>query len=270
MPQIDSIISSQKFELIRDRIADILIDEINGQAELGNDVGLSALYVENHIPIDNVKLPAIVVSIGRASYQNKSQISVDGSYDFYIDVFSKGVAGDTKNGDAVASLKVQKIVGMVRAILENPAYMTLGFAKPFSCRSIISEINFGTIQDKDEKNVQMARMTFNIVAPESVNLREMNVIYEYATSVRIADSNAGYLFSGSGIVPDADACSPAILNINGTFHKSINSGSTFDLNVVDQDGNAVGSPDGENYVVNTTGGSGFTLNQYIELLNIYE
>lgn len=254
MPKINSIINPQNYELIRDRIAEIIVDEIEGQKALGNDIGLKVLYLENHIPVSHTNLPCIVISTSKGSYKNKTQKSIDGNYDFFIDVITKSKSTKTENGDKISAVYVQKVVGLIRTILESPVYNTLGFAKPFSCRSIISGIEFGTLKDVDEENVQLGRLTFNIDVPESMKFVEPVLIYEYVTSVKLGESNSGYLFSGQNPSPDdGPVCSPAILNINGVSFDEIASGGTLDLQVVNQSGALVGSKVGVNWVVNTGG-----------------
>lgn len=267
MPLINSTIETQAFELIRDRIADILIDEIQGQADLGNDIGLKSLYTERHVPVDHVKLPAIAISMDRVSYDNKSRKSVDGEYTYFIDVIDKSATTATEHGDTKASKRIQKIVGIIRMILYSPVYETLGFEKPFISRHAITEISFGTFQDKDQENVQMARISFVVRAAEGVKFIEPTLLYEYTTSVRIGDSDSGYVFSGSGVEEPVPTCDPSILNINGSEFTSIASGGSFDLSVRDQNGNLVGSQNGEEWRVDTSGSSEEQLFEYI---NIYE
>lgn len=268
MPKINSIINPQKYEVIRDRIAEIIVDEIEGQKALGNNIGLKYLYLENHIPVSHTSLPCIVISTSKGTYKNKSQISIDGNYDFYIDIIAKKKATTNENGDKLSAVYVQKVVGMIRTILESPVYNTLGFTKPFSCRSIISGIEFGTIKDVDEENVQLGRLTFNIDVPESMKFVDPVLIYEYVTSVKLGESNSGYLFSGQNPSPDdGPVCSPAILNINGVSFDEIASGGTLNLQIINQSGSPVGSQVGENWVVNTGGN---TEEESLQFLFIYE
>lgn len=273
MPLIETIISSQNFELIRDRIADILIDEIQGQADLGNDIGLKQLFTERHIPLDKTHLPAVCVSLGLSNYDNKSTRSIDGHHDFYIDVYVKEKSDDSSDGDKIASKKVQKIVGMIRMILESPIYFNLGWTPRIIERSIVSNIEFGTVQIKDELNIQMARITYKVQAAESVKLTTADIIYDYQTQVKIADLDAGYFFSGIGSsTPDpGDTCDPAILNVNGSLFTTIASGGTLNLRILDQNGDPTGSKtNSTTWTVNTGSGGTLTEEQLYQYTNIQE
>lgn len=271
MPQIETIISAQNFELIRDRIGEILIDEIQGQIDLGNNIELKTLFTERHIPLDKIHLPAIAVSVGQGDFSNKSPRSVDGEYSFYIDVFAKSKSIGDDDGDSLASKKVHKLVGVIRTILESPLYENLGFQAPFIARSIVSNIGFGTVQEKDESNIQMARMTFKLTTQEGVKLKSYDLIYDYWTQVKLGDTSKGYLFNGpdGSFPPDPDTCLPSTLNVNSALFTTIPSGDTYNLNVKDQDGNPVGVKVGTDLVVNITPGTS-TEEALFEYLNIFE
>lgn len=243
MPKIETAISPQNYELIRDRIADILIDEIEGQKAIGNDIKLNKMFIENHLPIDHTNLPAIVVSFGKAGYQNRSQISVEGNYDFYIDVISKGVANDDVNGDTRAAKNVQKIMGIIRTVLQSPMYNTLGFDKPFICTTSITEITFGTVQEKDEKNIQMGRMTFNVIVPEGLKFITPVLIYEFITQVKIGESQSGYMFSGCPQEPTPDD-DEVVVNVNGNYLGTYGCGQVIDIPVQYENGILTGIVDG--------------------------
>lgn len=268
MPKISSVIGPQNYELIRNRIAEILIDEIEGQKFLGNDIGLKVLYIENHLPVNHTNLPCIVISTSKGTYKNKSQKSIDGNYDFFIDIIQKSKSTDDDNADKLSAVYVQKVIGIIRTILESPMYNTLGFEKPFSCRSIVSGIEFGTMKDVDEKNVQLGRLTYNIDVPETMKFIQPVLIYEFVTSVKLDDSNSGYVFSGQNPSPDdGPSCSPAILKINGVSFDEIISGGELDLKVINQSGAMVGSKIGDDWVVNT---SGTTEEESFQFSFIYE
>lgn len=273
MPKIVSLIPPQRYELIRDRIADILIDEIQGQIDLGADIDsnlIGALYTEKHIPVDLIQLPCIVVTIAEGRFTNKSQRSVDGNYNYYIDVITSSKSNKDSDGDELASRKVQRIAGIVRTILESPVYNTLGFTRPFLSNLGISEIAFGTPQDRDEPNIQVARLTLAVRVPEGVEYIEPVLVYDAVTQVSIKDYPGGYVFSGFGtpnVIPPT--CDPVIVKLNNITFSTVQAGNTLNIPVLDQDGNPVGAIDGSTYVVNTTSGSP-SFESSFEFINIYE
>lgn len=273
MPKILNIIPPQRYELIRDRIADILIDEIQGQIDLGADIDstlIGALYTEKHIPVDLIQLPCIVVTLAEGRYSNKSQRSIDGNYNFYIDVIAGSKSNQNSDGDELASKKVQRVAGIVRTILESPVYNTLGFTKPFLSNLGITEIGFGTPQDRDEPNIQVARLTFSVRVPEDVQFINAVLVYDAVTQVSIKDYPGGYVFAGGGtptVIPPT--CDPVIIKLNNITFSTVPAGSTKNIPVLDQDGNPVGEIDGSTYVVNVAGGSA-SFESNFEFINIYE
>ena len=82
MAKINTIIQSQANEVIRDRIAEIIADEINNQIIMNYpspDID-ATVWVERSNSPDKTELPMIVVSLGGSTWGNKNQGSVDGTH----------------------------------------------------------------------------------------------------------------------------------------------------------------------------------------------
>ena len=70
---INTLIGQQKFELIRDRIAEILSTEIANQATIeGHDLWTENIFVwlERTAPFDKSELPCINVSMSSGEFDN--------------------------------------------------------------------------------------------------------------------------------------------------------------------------------------------------------
>lgn len=77
--------------------------------------------------------------------------------------------------------------------------------------------------------------------------------------------------TGFGEDDPATSCLPATLTVNGISFTVIPSGDTYALAVKDTDGLSVGEKIGNEWIVPAaSGGSGFSLNEYLRLQQIYE
>lgn len=197
MSNITTIIPRQQFEFIRDRIFEILVDEINGQYILTSDSEFNILsFIERNTPIDKTECPAMVVSYAKSDFSNKHQGSTDNAIVFNIDFFTNSKSNIADGGDKLSALKLHKLLGVARYILEDPIYKTLGFTAPYIMKSYVSEINIAAGNKEDATNTSMGRLTFNVVCNETNVLKTPELIEGFNTQVKIDNSGKGYFYEG--------------------------------------------------------------------------
>jgi hypothetical protein len=198
LSKIDFIIPSRNFELIRDRVAEILTDEIANQYVLSQDDDINAsVWGERTNPFDKTECPAINICLSNATYLNKHQGSFDGTYIFNIDVFSNSKAKADQPGDKSAALKCQRLLGLCQSILENPIYKTLGFSPGFISRVFTNDLNLAVPEKDDALNTMWGRLTFHVVANETSTLLTRGLIAGYETSVKIENTNNGHQYKSA-------------------------------------------------------------------------
>src|ERR1044072_4850712 len=100
MGQINHIISQQGFEKVRDRIGEILADELRhqGMNYYQDDLDVDVWGERTH-PFGIEELNAINVSLGTGAYANKNQGSVDGTYKYFVDVYGHAASTAVSRGD---------------------------------------------------------------------------------------------------------------------------------------------------------------------------
>lgn len=240
MGQIKGIIPPQFFEVIRNRIAEILIDELNCQVLLTYDTDLDAtVYVERFVPFDNTEMPAISVSFSAGDYNNQTVRDADGSYSYFIDIFTKAKTTDDDRGDKLAMLKLHKLLGVCRAIIQNPIYKTLGFEPPFIMSRQISNISIAQPKDGDTLSVVMGRLILKIVAPEDVQLLTAKLIKGFDTQVKLALTDKGYIYSGDNIpIPPV---TDGKVTVNNDDFGTVAEGDTLNVPVVNTYDEELGS-----------------------------
>ena len=240
MGQIKKIIPPQFFEVIRNRIAEILVDELDQQVLLTYDTDLDAtVYVERFVPFDNTEMNAINVSFSGGPYDNQTVRDVDGSYSYFIDVFTKANTTDADRGDTLAMFKLQKLLGVCRAIIQNPIYKTLGFQPPFIMSRQISSIAIAQPREGETLSVVMGRLILTIVAPEDIQLLTAKLIKGFDTQVKLALTDKGYIYSGDNIpIPPV---TDGKVTVNNDDFGTVAEGDTLNVPVVNTYDEELGS-----------------------------
>jgi len=253
MAQLNGIIGIQAFELVRDRIGSIIADEMANQYAMSYDEDLNLdVWIERLIRFDHTELPAINVVLERGELDGHSQVSTDGTYTYDIDVYTSAKADDSETGDTKAMLKLHKIIGKCRSILENSRYKTLGFSAPFvmnrGCRSIQIKIP----DSQEALNVVIGRLTMTVKVPETSELITPELIAGYDTVVKLYETDKGYVFSGNAIpVPPSYG---GEVFLNGVSFGIVQEGEELDIVVVDTNNVLVGSKISGVWVVPAAGG----------------
>lgn len=197
MALINNVIPSQNFELVRDRIGEILATEFAFQFTLTSNPELNPIvHVERIVPFDHTDMPCINVLLSRGNFDNITAKKSDGTYQFNIDIYAKSKSSQNQGGDSRASFIVQKLVGMAMAILENPRYNTLGFAAPSVSHTQVSDISIADPNNnQDAENIMMGRLSFQVRINENVELLTANNIVGYGTTVTLSETEQGYIFT---------------------------------------------------------------------------
>jgi len=176
--KILTAIPDQAFELVRDRIAEILLVELAAQATLQTDVEVKALlndvkiFSERFHPLNEAEFFGVEIFLFTGDYDNKSAGSARGSYTFYLDCFGRAASTNQQEGDVRSSLKLQKLIGIIRAILESPNWTTLGFTPP---NQFVGRTEVKGIKRTEEKNTQDSgnimfyRIVFDVIATEGTD-----------------------------------------------------------------------------------------------------
>lgn len=206
MSLINGQIPSQNYELIRDRIGAILATEIAYQASLDTTLEVpSKIDIERFIPYNaDTEFPAINVNFWKGEYGNTDVRKTEGTYYFNIDCYADSPNVGTVRGDKLATAKLQRIMGLVRAILKNPAYITLGFVA-----DVIGQVEIQGIYVAnksivpDALNETVGRVILKIRALETVNLiNNQNFAQEVTASLKIGTSNKGYFYDLVSLITD--------------------------------------------------------------------
>lgn len=195
MAKINTIITNGNFELIRDRIAQILVVELANQKLLTTNTLFDAtVWSERFIPFDKTDLPAINVYYVNSNYDNKTPISRRGQNTYNIDVHigSKHTSGI--DGDKNSLLNVQKLCHVIAEILSNPVYNNLDFTPGIIRHTEVTDIQISQPKEKDSTQIATGRVVFQAVANENSSEIQPIAADMYSTSVTLGETNKGYFY----------------------------------------------------------------------------
>lgn len=196
MSNITAEITPQGFEIIRDRIGEILADEFVAQFAIHSDSDRNPdVFVERITPIGKEEFPLVSVLYSRTSYDNNTAVSMKGKNFYNIDVYTGARSTSSEDGDSRAQKKLGRLLGMVRAILASPHYIRLGFAPPFIERTEVLDIEIADPRDdQNSSNMVMGRLVFQVDAPETVEQIQPTLAEGYDTQVKLDETEKGFVY----------------------------------------------------------------------------
>ena len=196
--KINNIITAQSFEIIRDQIALILGLEIRNQVLLSGNYEIDAtVYIERQVPPNASEMdagPLVNVLLGTGDYSNQDVSQSTGTYLFFIDVYTGAKSSSTKNGDTRSMLRMQKMLGVCRGILEATQYLTLGFVPPFVMGRKINSLQIAQPDAASADNIVRGRLVLEVKVPEYQQMVTANLIDGQDTTVFIDTSDEGYFW----------------------------------------------------------------------------
>jgi len=212
MPKIPHVIQTRNFEHVRRRVAEILQIELNNQSAIGYDDDLDLTVWEERItPISHAEKRVVNVRLNSDEFDNFFQLNKDGTISIAVDVYA------TYAGDGSLSMKkLQKILGVIDAILSDSRYKFLGFETPIISRAQVTSIEIADQRvQHDATNTCVGRVNFMVRVQETVEPVTPTLLDGYETTVLISDSNSGYLFE------NPEACLPGTVQIINSANQVI-------------------------------------------------
>lgn len=201
MPKIDGIIATSNVELVRNRIASIIADELANQYTLTSNAALSAtVAVGRTQSLNHTECPYVNVLLGQADIENQNQGYSDFICTFYIDCYSSSKATNATSGDILSQNNLLKLALVVRAILENPIYKTLDFSAGVVGNRRITGYQISP-PSGDGVVIAHGRMTYSVKVSGAIDLLEADLIGDHVTQVNIGESEEGYTWSTDGGMP---------------------------------------------------------------------
>jgi len=197
MSKILTEITAQRFELIRDRIAEIITDELNGQFIITSNSLFSAkVWLERFIPFDKTELPAVNIYFNGSNFDSQTPISSKSNNNYNIECSVSAKDTDSDAGDILANKKCHKLIGAIRYILENPNYLELDFTNPrFVFSTIVNNINISQPTNNSDGTFSVsAQIIFNVVSEELNGELSAIEAEKYTTTMKLNETEKGFYY----------------------------------------------------------------------------
>jgi len=232
MSLIEKEIPKNNYELVRDKIGAILYDELEVQFLTYNvqEANVTEVSIERTSPEDHIELATVNVSIAENSFENKHPGQSDGSVIYNIDVYVKQKSEPGKSGDQHSQYKLQRLLGIIRYILEDPQYKTLAYTIPFIKHTMVNRIELRAPSANDTANCAMGRLSFQVDMVEETSLLEGVWLESHITQVKLGISDKGYKYvygNEYGPPPPADNRYAKVVDEYGNVIAILNGGDVY-------------------------------------------
>ena len=195
MSRITELIPEQNFEIVRDVIGAIILDELSNQKVMQPNRFSEDLkvFTARSTPFQQSEKLMINVSCDNGNYTSRSQKGNHGGINYNVDIFARGYENASENGGLNASKLRDKYIGAIRYILSDTHYVTLGLPLGLIMgTSIESFENYEVPNSVDSAFVQMGRLVFNVRMTENQSLWDGVLVNSLFTNVRIDLTDKGY------------------------------------------------------------------------------
>jgi hypothetical protein len=199
---LDYAIGQSNFELVRDRIATIVKEELDNQAILNGSIAVpdpdlvADVYIERFSTPSEGEGTVIAVNLDNNRFDNQTAVSQLCEAHYNIDIFCNAVEDENTEGYEKSGKKAARIAGVIRAILQSPVYDRLRFANGIVERRSVQSMRFARINDEqDAQYTRMTRIDVIVQVNETVTGIVPVTAAGYDTQIKIELTNKGYLLT---------------------------------------------------------------------------
>lgn len=191
--KITETIQSQAFEVLTQTIGAILLLELTEQKTIQSyDMDLG-VFIERIEPIDKSEDVVVNVSLGAVNYDNHNEFESQGIHTFNIDTYTFGLESASQTANDNVRLKLQKVTGWIRYILQSTKYKTLSFNPGFVGGTYVQNINFDDNFGKEDTAMsRMSRLVLSVRASEFQNSDEILEFTGNDTTIKLDSTNKGF------------------------------------------------------------------------------
>lgn len=191
-------IPAQAFELIANRIAEILTIEIKNQVDIQNFDDEVEVVLERIHPFEGNEDVSVQVYFKGGNFDGQTQKDVQGEYMYFIDLYTTAMGIGSKTSSEISKNKNYRYTGIIRYILNSGKYPTLGFPAGMIGGKYIKSIsadlefsNFGADPSNSGSNIRLTRFIFIVRAQENQALWKGVALDGNTTNITYNESALG-------------------------------------------------------------------------------
>ncbi|MES2287264.1 MAG: hypothetical protein V4547_16350 [Bacteroidota bacterium] len=185
------------FEIVRDRIGEILFLELTKQKELfpANVPEKLNIFSEAIVPQEITEQVFINVLLDSEGYPSENPKSANAKTTFFVDIYTTGSETPETSGDTVSSNRLHRYIRFCRYILRSGKYSTLGFANNIiGGKSVEGFEVLMPAQKEDSAFTRFARLTFSVRLTENEQLWQGIALAGNDTGVKLQQTDDGYKY----------------------------------------------------------------------------
>lgn len=191
MPNLAPI-TEQNFELARNLIAAILVDELSINPVNGKQV---SVYTDRVTPIDKTNHPAININFARAEEPSLDNACNTFRYTYNIDCYANGLATVDAKAGKDAGAQLHRLIAIVKQVMLNQVYKNLLFTNgTVQNRSIDTIGVMDPFQKLDALSSHVGRIEYSIKLADSMQLGDSVAATSLLGRITLGDSDDGFLW----------------------------------------------------------------------------
>ena len=198
MAIISESIGTQGFELVANRIGEILLEEISNQQVIQSFDENVEIYLERQEPFDKSEDIMISVDYKMADYEGYTQRDSQSDCMYNIDIFVCGMGVGDIPASTIAKNKLYRYLGLIRYILSSGKYNTLGFPRGLIGGKYIKKIivdndysNHAKHGNLDGSYIRFARVYFSVRVQENQELWNGVALQGNTTNITVNETSLG-------------------------------------------------------------------------------
>jgi len=197
--KINEAIPIQSFEVVRQQIGSILAVELESQATLQNDNRLGAkVFDERFAKIDRSEGPVVNVTFVSSVLEHADPTGTRYLCTYHIDCYESSRSTQTKRGDTRSLVRLQKLMGVCRGILQHSKYIRLDLNPPLVLSRNVTGMQIAQPEEfQDALAMTMGRLTLNVQVSQNEGTSEPIELTSWISQVKLEETDKGYIFTQS-------------------------------------------------------------------------
>lgn len=198
MAVITEIIGAQGFDLVANRIAEILTEEISNQVTIQNFDETVEVFLERIEPFDKSEDVMISVALREDDFEGYNPQDVQGNCMYFIDLFCSGYGQGEIAPSIISKNKMYRYAGLIRYILSSNKLNTLGFPYGLIGGKYIKKFlvdtdysNFGNHSNYDGAYIRFCRFIYIVRVQENQKLWEGVALAGNDTNITYENTDLG-------------------------------------------------------------------------------
>ncbi len=193
--RITESIPVQAFEIVRDAIASVLVEELTNQQALKELLEPLNVYVGRISPFQSSEILMINVLVDSSNVTSKNQSGFHDEVKFFIDVYCSAKQSVSDSGGFASTKRLDLYIGLVRYILQDHRLNTLALPKGYVMGTSVDGFeNFESRNEHDAAFVKMSRLTFSVRLNNQQGLWSGINLAELFAEVKIDETDKGYKY----------------------------------------------------------------------------